>query len=243
MGTRAATLTAALLLAACAAPHDASGEDPARDARPADDAALEAAAAELAPFEDHFVAFSGGRFLGGAMLLEDAAALIAANGAEPSHAYLFVLGSEGDRRVPLPARYGPRVAGNGLLQALGLAFTFDPEAGTLTLSKDGEVRTFQTGSGAAAATFTVEPASGLGTPVPLEFVVSSAFAGTAIVAREDAVAAGLARSEIPGTVQLAESLTGRTTPCRRALARVTLAGFDDRPDVRVSAIVEVLFPR
>jgi len=243
MRTRAATLFASLLLAGCAATPPAPEENYVAEWRAVDDAALEAAAADLAPFEDHFVAFAGGTFLGGAMLLEDAAALVAAGGAESSHAYLFVLGSQGDRRVPLPARYGPRVAGNGLLAALGLAMTFDPEAGTLTLTKDGQTRTFRTGSGAAAATFTVEPASGLGSPVELEFVVSSAFSGTAIVAAEDAAAAGLARSEIPGTVQLAESMTGRTTPCRRALARVTLAGFDDRPDVRVSAIVEVLFPK
>ncbi len=233
----------ALLLASCAAAPAGAPVDPAAAARAQDDAALASAAADLAPLEDHFVAVAGGDFLGGAMLREDAARLLDGRAGAGDHAYFFVQGSQGDRRVPLPAIYGPRVAGNALLQELGLRSTFDPEGGVLTLSRGGSVRTFRTAGGPAAAVFTVEPASGLGPAVPLDFVVASGFAGTALVSREDAAVAGLARSEIPGTATLAEVLTGRTVPCRRALAKVTLDGFDGDPEARVSAVVEVVFPR
>jgi hypothetical protein len=243
MAARACALPLLLLLASCAAAPAAAPGDSAAAARILDDAALESAAADLAPLEDHFVAVAGGELLGGTMLREDAARLLEGRAGSDAHAYFFVQGSQGDRRVPLPAIYGPRVAGNGLLQALGLKSTFDPAEGVLTLSRGGSVRTFRTAGGPAAATFTVEPASGLGAAVAVDLVVASGFSGTALVSREDAAGAGLARSEIPGAAVLAEVLTGRTVPCRRALARVTLEGFDGDPEARVSAVVEVLFPR
>jgi hypothetical protein len=235
---------AALLLAACA--MTPRGEplppDPA-DARAADDAALEAAAAEIAALEDHWVLVAGGTFLGGAWSLPDAAALAEGLAGTPEHGYLFVPGTGGDRRVSLPALWAPRVAGNGLLAALGLAARVDPVEGTLVLSRGERTRTFRTEGGAVAAAFLLEPVIGAGDPVPVALVVSTGFGGTAVVTAADAARAGLARSEIPGTALLAEAMTGRTVPCRRAHARVSLAGWDDEPEARPSAIVEVLFPR
>jgi len=240
----AAPALLSLLLAACASVQGAPpAEDAAAPARERDDAALEAAAADVAPLEDHFVAVAGGELLGGAMLREDAARLLDGRPGAADHAYFFLQGTQGERRVSLPALYGPRVAGNALLGALGLKAVFDPGEGVLTLNRGETVRTFRTGGGPASATFTVEPASGLGPAIPVEMVVASGFAGTALVSREDAGAAGLARSEIPGAATVAEVLSGRTIPCRRALARVSLADPDGHPDPRLSAVVEVLFPR
>lgn len=236
-------LLLALLAGGCSIARANSGEDPAGPAREADDAALAAAKDDLVPLEDHFVAVAGGRFLGGAMLREDAASLLAGAPGAGAHAYFFLNGTQGERRVSLPALYGPRVAGNGLLAALGLKAAFDPATGESTFSSGDRVRTFRSEGGAATARFTVEPASGLGAPADLEFVVATGFSGTALLAREDAAAAGLALSEIPGIAALAELMSGRTVPCRRALGRVTLSGFDGDPDARVSALVEVLFPR
>jgi hypothetical protein len=233
-------LLLALLAAGCASAAAAPREDPAAPARAADDAALAAAAADLGPLEDHYVAVAGGRFLGGAMLLEDAASLLAGEG---SHAYLFVQGSQGERRVPIPALYGPRIAGNGLMEALGLKSSYDPTSFSVVVTSGDRSRAFPMGGGAATAWFTVAPASGLAPPVEVEFVLSPGFAGTAVVATEDADAAGLRLSEVPGTAVITELLTGRTVPCRRALARITLEGFDGEPDTKVSAVVEVLFPR
>jgi hypothetical protein len=232
-----------LALAGCAGVRVPERESRAAPARAADDQALADSAADLATFEDHFIAVAGGRFLGGAMLREDAANLLAGVPGADAHAYLFLQGSQGERRVAMPALYGPRVAGNGLLAALGLKAAFDPTTGELTLTSGDRRRAFTSADGSAVAWFTVEPASGLGAPVDVEFVVASGFAGTALVAGVDADAAGLVLSEIPGVAQVTELMTGRVVPCRRALARVTLVGFDGEPDARVSALVEVLFPK
>jgi len=218
-------------------------EERAGPARVADDAAMDASMADLVPLEDHFVAVAGGQFLGGAMLREDTVSLLAGAPGADAHAYLFLNGTQGERRVALPALYGPRVAGNGLLAALGLKSTYDPGTGELTLASGDRVRAFATGGGAATAWFTIEPASGLGAPVDVEFVVAPGFAGTALVSADDADAAGLVLSEIPGVAVVTELMTGRVVNCRRALVRVTLAGFDGEPDARVTALVEVLFPR
>jgi hypothetical protein len=236
---------AALLLAACASvPSAPPAEDQAGPARAADDAALAAAAAaDLAPLEDHFVAIAGGEFLGGSMLREDATRLFDGRAGAALHAYFFIQGSQGDRRVSLPALYGPRVAGSALLQALGLQAAFDPGEGLLTLSRGGTSRSYRTGGGPAAAAFIVEAASGLGEPLRVDLVVASGFAGTALVSAADAEAAGLHRSEIPGAATVAELMTGRTGAYRRALARVSLADPEGRPDSSVAALVEVLFPR
>ena len=212
-----------LALAGCAGVRVPERESRAAPARAADDRALEDSAADLATFEDHFVAVAGGRFLGGAQLREDAANLLAGAPGADAHAYLF--------------------AGNGLLAALGLKSAFDPATGELTLTSGDRRRAFTSADGSAVAWFTVEPASGLGVPVDVEFVVASGFAGTALVAGVDADAAGLVLSEIPGVAQVTELMTGRVVSCRRALARVTLVGFDGEPDARVSALVEVLFPK
>ena len=238
---RLAGASAALLASACASVHGAPAVDPAAADRAADDAALEAAAADLAPLEDHFVTLAGGGFLGAALLLEDAARFL--EGRPEAHAYLFVRGTEGDRRVPTPALYGPRVAGAGLLGALGLEAVHDPAEGTLTLRRGEAARTFRTGGGAAAATFLLEPASGLGRALEIDLVVAPGFGGTVLVSPEDAAALGLALSEIPGTAVVSEVLSGRTVPCRRALCRVSLEGLDEEPGLRASALVEVLFPR
>ncbi len=236
-------LLLALLAAGCSSSRAAPREDRAAPSRAADDAALAESKADLPALEDHFVAVAGGRLLGGTMLREDAANLLAGAPGADAHAYLFLRGTEGERRAALPALYGPRVAGNALLAALGLKAAFDPGTGILTLTSGDRVREFTSESGSAVAWFTVEPASGLGAPVDVEFVVASGFAGTALLSAEDADAAGLVLSEIPGIALVTETMTGRVVPCRRALARVTLAGFDGEPDVRASAIVEVLFPR
>jgi hypothetical protein len=240
----AAWLVVGAALSACTAPPEApTGEGATASARAADDAALEAAAADLPPLEDHFVAVAGGGLLGGSMLREDAARLLEGREGASDHAYFFVQGSQGERRVALPALYGPRVAGNGLLEALGLRASFDPAQGILTLSRGEASRTYRTGSGPAAAAFTVEAASGLGEPLRVDLVVASGFAGTALVSAADADAAGLHRSEIPGTATVAELMTGRTQPFRRALARVSLADAEGRPDPSFSTVAEVLFPR
>lgn len=231
------------MAAGCSSMRAPPREDLAGPARAADDGALAAAKADLLPLEDHFVAVAGGQFLGGTMLREDAASLLTGTPGADAHAYLFLNGTQGERQVALPALYGPRVAGNGLLAALGLRSTFDPATGELTLVSWDRVRAFTAEGGAAVAWFTIEPASGLGAPVDVEFVVAPGFAGTALVSADDADAAGLVLSEIPGIAQVTELMTGRVVPCRRALARVTLVGFDGEPEVRVSAIVEVLFPR
>jgi len=238
---RLAAIPAALLLSACAAAAPGGRSDPAASARAADDAALAAASAELAPLEDHFVAVAGGRFLGGAMLLEDAARLLEEAGPAPAHAYLFLAGSEGDRRVPIPALYGERVAGAALLDALGLTAEVAPGEGTLTLRRGGDAASFALAEGRAAATFLVEPASGRGTPWRLPLAVSPEFGGTALLSREDAGALSLALSEIPGEASLVEALTGRAIPCRRALCRVSFEFPGD--GARATAVVGVLHPR
>jgi hypothetical protein len=115
--------------------------------------------------------------------------------------------------------------------------------GTLVLASGERTRTFRTEGGSVAAAFLLGPVIGEGEPVAVDLVVSTGFGGTAVVAAADAARAGLARSEIPGTAVLAEAMSGRTVPCRRALARVSLAGWDDEPEARPSAVVEILFPR
>ena len=245
-GSRAAVL-AAILAAACAsAPSGrraASPPDPAAPERAADDAALVAAAAELAPLEDHFAAAAGGRFLGGAVLLEDAVRLVQEAGPGIRHAYLFRVGSQGDRRVPIPALYGDRVAGAALLDALGLRAEFDAAAGRISIRRVEAVAAFSLREGVAAAPFVVAAASGRGTPWTLPLAVSPGFAGTAIVSREDAASLGLALSEIPGEATLVEGLTGRPVPHRRALCRVSFPFPDDAAAPAPSALVEVLFPK
>ena len=236
-------LLLALLASGCASAGAPARESRAAPARAADDAALEAAKGEFPNLEDHWVAVAGGAFLGGTLLREDAAALLAGAPGSSDHGYLFRLGTQGDRTITMPALYGPRVAGNGLLAALGLKAAFDPAKGVLTLGAGEHRRDFASADGSAVAWFTVEPASGLGAPVEVEFVVSTGFAGTALVSAADADAAGLVLSEIPGLASLMELVTGRVVPCRRALCRVTLEGFDHEPEARASAVVEVLFPR
>jgi hypothetical protein len=241
----AAVAAAALLIAACSSMAPRRGTaprpDPAAPARAADDAALVAAAAELAPLEDHFAAVAGGRFLGGAMLLQDAAALVPSAGT--THAYLFVVGTQGDRRIGIPARYAERVAGAGLLDALGIRAEFDGAAGTLTVRRGDAAAAFTLTDGVAAAGFVVSPASGRGTPWTLPLVVSPDYPGGAIVSAEDAASLGLALSEIPGEVALVEALTGRVAPHRRALCRVSFPFPGDDAARSPSAIVEVLFPK
>ncbi len=250
MASRPAPIAFAVLLAACAAAPE-SPRSPAEErspeavaaARARDDVALAAAAADLAPLEDHFVAVAGGRFLGGAQLLEDATRLLSAGARGAPHAYFFVAGQQGDRSLTLPALYGPRVAGGGLFSALGLKMLFDPGKGVVEVEQGRNRRTFPFRENRATAFFTVEAASGLGFRRSIEFVASTGFAGTAVLSREDGEALGLERSEIPGEASLTESLTGRSIPCRRALARVALE--PDRGDaIPPSAVlVEVLFPR
>ncbi|HEU4394307.1 MAG TPA: hypothetical protein VFS92_02005 [Planctomycetota bacterium] len=244
--SRAAVL-AAILAAACASTttgrRAASPPDPAAPERAADDAALAAAAAELAPLEEHFAAVAGGRFLGGAMLLEDAARLVQEAGPGIRHAYLFRVGSQGDRRVPIPALYGDRVAGAALLDALGLRAELDAAAGRLAIRRGSDTAEFGLRDGVAAASFVVAAASGRGTPWTLPLAVSPGFAGTAIVSREDAASLGLALSEIPGEATLVEGLTGRPVPHRRALCRVSFPFGEDAAAPAPSALVEVLFPK
>ena len=240
---RAAALLASLLVAACSSLPAGPPPDPAAPARAADDAALEEAAPSLGPMEEHYVAFAGGKYLGGAMVLEDAARLLEGAAGAREHAYLFAAGEQGARQASLPALYGSRVAGGGLLAALGVRAAIDPSAGTLALSSATGSRTFPFREGAAVAEFRVAPASGLGEPATLEFVVSTAFAGTALVSREDARGAGLHRSEVPGAATVAEALTGRPHPYRRALARVALEGPPGSPAPLASALVEVWFAR
>lgn len=234
---------AGLLLAACAAAAPGTRVDPAAGARAADDAALSSASADLAPLEDHFVAVAGGRFLGGAMLLEDANSLLDGAGPAPAHAYLFVAGTEGDRRVPIPALFGDRVAGSALLDALGLRAERAPGEGTLTLRRGEDAAAFALAGGVAAATFLIEPASGRGTRWRLPLAVSPEFGGTALLSREDAAAMGLALSEIPGEASLVEALTGRAIPCRRALCRVSFEFTGDDAGPRATTVVGILYPR
>ena len=243
---RLLVLLAAALPLGCASlpaePPGPSRADPA-EARKADDAALAADRESLAPLEGHFAAAAGGKTIGGTMLMEDTVRLLHEAAPRPDHAYLFALGTEGDREEGIPALYGPRVAGNGLLAALGVAATVDPGAGTVTLGRGGTARTFRFQGGAAKASFSVEPASGFGEAREISFVVSSGWAGTALVSSADADEMGLALSEIPGEVTLTEIVSGRVLHCRRALCRVTLERMNDNPVLRAAAVVEVLYPR
>ncbi len=245
--TRAAALAVAFLPAACAAVPGEAPEEPGTGdiaaARAADDAALAGARASLAPMEGHTIAVAGGKVLGGAMLLEDAARLLREAPGGAAHAYLFTLGSEGDRAESVTGLYGPRIAGAGLLAALGIEVTVDAPAGLLTMGRGSASRTFPFEEGRVVARLTVEPASGLGTPRELTFLVSTGSPVTALVSREDAESLGLALSEVPGEAALRETLRGTTLPCRRALCRVTLEKLNDNPLLRASALVEVLFPR
>ncbi len=230
MGGVTRFIAAVLLLSACASappspssgPRSAPDPHPARTAaRAADDAALEEARSSLAPLEGHFLAVAGGKVLGGTLLPDDTAGLLRAAAPAPDHAYFFVLGTAGDRKESPPAIYEPRLAGEGLLAALGL-----PAA-------DGAARSVRV---------ILEPASGLGRGALLELVLARGWSGTAMVGEEDAGALGLARSEIPGTVEVVELLTGRTARCRRALVRAALApGGEAAP--RPPILVEILYPR
>jgi hypothetical protein len=249
MDGRSRAAAAALLAAALASCASVAGgaraparPDPADPDRRADEAALSAAAAELAPFEDHFVAVAGGRFLGGAMLREDAAGLLDEAGPGLRHAFFFLGGTEGERRVPTPALFGERFAGSALLDALGLRASLDAGARALELRRGAEVAAFALTDGVAAAAFLVEPASGLGARWRLPLVVATGFPGTALVSRDDADGLGLALSEIPGEASLVEALTGRPVPCRRALCRVSFE-FPGSEAPPATALVEVLFPR
>ena len=150
MGGVTRFIAAVLLLSACASappspssgPRSAPDPHPARTAaRAADDAALEEARSSLAPLEGHFLAVAGGKVLGGTLLPDDTAGLLRAAAPAPDHAYFFVLGTAGDRKESPPAIYEPRLAGEGLLAALGL-----PAA-------DGAARSVRV---------ILEPASGLG---------------------------------------------------------------------------------
>ena len=153
------------------------------------------------------------------------------------------MGTQGDRRIPIPARYAERVAGAGLLDALGLRAEIDGAAGTLTVGRGDAAAAFTLTGGVAAAGFLVAPASGRGTPWTLPLVVSPDYPGAVIVSGEDAASLGLALSEIPGEASLVEALTGRAVPHRRALCRVTFPFPGDDAARSPSAIVEVLFPK
>jgi hypothetical protein len=247
MGPHPLALAAVLALAACASVSrpaaPAAAPDPAASARAADDAALADAAAELAPLQEHFAAVAGGRFLGATMLVEDAARLLEGAGPAPGHAYLFLAGTEGNLRVPIPALFGDRVAGRGLLDALGLTASLDPDAGTLTLRRGADAAAFVLKDGIAAANFVVAPASGRGKPWQLPLAVAPEFSATALVSRADAAALGLVLSEIPGEASLVEALTGRSIPCRRALCRVTFPFPGEGAGPPATALLEVLFPK
>jgi len=228
--------------AGCAGTAPGPSSRPVAIARADDDHALTDAGERLGPLQGHFVAVARGRVLGGTMLPEDTARELHAVAGPLAHAYFFMAGEEGERRATIPGIYGPRVAGNGLLAALGLQAIADPGAGTLTLGRGSAVRTFPYRDGAAIAEFHVAPASGLGSGTAVAFVIASGFEGTALVTSEDAAVAGLVLSEVPGTATIAEILTGRTLTCRRALARVTLEGVGDLPGGEAAAVVEVWFP-
>lgn len=197
---------------------------PAADPRAADDAALAAAASSLEPLEGHFLAVSGGKVIGGTLLREDTARLLrAAAGPAPAHAYFFLLGTGGDRRESLPALYADRLAGDGLLAALGLPL---PPEGS-----------------AAPVRVTLEPASGLGTGAALELVHARGWRGGAILGEGDAAALGLARSGIPGTVEVVELLSGRSRLYRRALVRAAAVPGPGESAPRPPVLLEVLYPR
>jgi hypothetical protein len=231
MNIAAVLVLAPLLLPACATgdaaprPRPAAPPDPApalTAARAADDAALKDAGASLAPLDGHFVAVAGGRVLGGTLLPGDTADLLSTGAPDADHAYFFVLGTGGDRKETPPALYEPRPAGKGMLAAMGF-----PSAA---------------GGGERSVRVTMEPASGLGNAAVLDLVVARGWSGTALVGAADAAALGLARSEIPGTVEVVELLTGKTHRYRRALVRAAPAtGGEAAP--RPPVLVEILYPR
>jgi hypothetical protein len=162
--------------------------------------------------------------IGGTLLREDTVHLLrAAAGPAPTHAYFFLLGTEGDRRESLPALYADRLAGDGLLEALGLPLP--PEGAT------APVRT------------TLEPASGLGNGVALELLHARGWRGGALLGEGDAAALGLHRSEIPGTVEVVELLSGRSRLYRRALVRAAAAPGAGESAPRPAVLLEVLYPR
>jgi len=207
------------------------------EARGGDDFALSEGRDRVAMMEDHFVAVAGGRILGGTMLLEDTARLVSSLDPAPLHAYLFRAGEQGDREESMPILYGKRVAGNGLLAALGVKATWDPGEKVLTLSRGDLSKAYAAQEGSAAASFLFRSASGAGPSRFLECVVASGYAGNALLDAENAALSGLGLSEIPGNVRLAEAYTGRVLECRRALARVEI------PERGAGAIVEVICPR
>ncbi len=229
------------LVAGCAsaqAPRPAPPAEaaPLRSARTADEAALAAAGDRLGFLQDHFVAVAGGAFLGGSMLLEDAARLVAAAPPPLEHAFLFRAGEEGDRSWSLPALYaGAGVGGNGLLRALGLSLEYDPASGDVVLRSGLRAARFRSEDRSCRATFLVAPASGRAPARAISLVLSSGFAETAFLAGDDVAALAPETCEIPGQATMVESMTGRRLDGRRALVRVEV------PDAGVAALVDVMY--